>query len=44
MIIAILAAEMFNQGTWQRVYTVRDIATLRTGFVIAGWWRCRSYS
>ncbi len=36
LVIAILAAEMFNQGTWQRVYTVRDIRTLRTGFVIAG--------
>ena len=35
LIIAILAAEMFNQGTWQRVYTVRDAETLRTGFIIA---------
>ena len=35
LIIAILAAEMFNQGTWQRVYTVRDAKTLRTGFIIA---------
>ena len=36
LIIAILAAEMFNQGTWQRVYTVRDVKTLRIGFIVAG--------
>ena len=36
LIIAIFAAEMFNQGSWQRVYTVRDIPTLRKGFLIAG--------
>ena len=36
LVIANLSAEMFNQGTWQRVYTVRDIRTLRTGFVVAG--------
>ena len=36
LIIANLAAEMFNQGTWQRVYTVRDVKTLRNGFIIAG--------
>ena len=36
LIIAIFAAEMFNQGSWQRIYTVRDIPTLRKGFLIAG--------
>lgn len=36
LIIAIFAAEMFNQGSWQRVYTVRSIAALRRGFLIAG--------
>ncbi len=36
LIIANLAAEMFNQGTWQRVYTVRDVKTLRNGFIVAG--------
>ena len=36
LIIAILAAEMFNQGSWQRVYTMRDEGALRTGFLIAG--------
>ena len=36
LIIAILAAEMFNQGSWQRVYTMRDEGTLRKGFLIAG--------
>ena len=36
LMIAILAAEMFNQGSWQRVYTMRDEGTLRKGFLIAG--------
>ena len=36
LIIAILAAEMFNQGSWQRVYTMRDEGTLKKGFLIAG--------
>ncbi len=36
LIIAILAAEMFNQGSWQRVYTMRDEGALRKGFLIAG--------
>ncbi len=36
LIIAIFAAEMFNQGSWQRIYTVRDIPTLRRGYLIAG--------
>ena len=36
LIIAILAANMFHQGFWQRVYTVKDERTLRRGFGIAG--------
>ena len=36
LVIAILAAEMFNQGSWQRVYTMRDQGVLRKGFLIAG--------
>ena len=36
LIIAILAANMFHQGFWQRVYTCRDERTLRRGFAIAG--------
>ena len=36
LIIAIFAATMFNQGSWQRIYTVRDIPTLRRGYLIAG--------
>ncbi len=36
LIIAILAANMFHQGFWQRVYTCRDDATMRRGFAAAG--------
>ena len=36
LIIAILAANMFHQGFWQRVYTCRDDKSLRRGFVIGG--------
>ena len=36
LIIAILAANMFHQGFWQRVYTCRDDVTLRRGFAAAG--------
>ena len=36
LIIAILAANMFHQGFWQRVYTCRDEGTLRRGFAMAG--------
>ncbi len=36
LIIAILAANMFHQGFWQRVYTSRDDRALRGGFAIAG--------
>ena len=36
LIIAILAANMFHQGFWQRVYTCRDEAALKRGFAIAG--------
>ena len=36
LIIAILAANMFHQGFWQRVYTCRDEGALRRGFAMAG--------
>ena len=36
LVIAILAANMFHQGFWQRVYTVRDFRSLKWGFGIAG--------
>lgn len=36
LIIAILAANMFHQGFWQRVYTCRDEKTLRRAFVAGG--------
>ena len=32
LIIAVLAANMFHQGFWQRVYTTRDDTALRRGF------------
>lgn len=34
-VIAILAANLFHQGYWQRVYAVRDGAALRRGFLIS---------
>ncbi len=36
LIIAILAANMFHQGFWQRVYTCQDDKALRRGFAVAG--------
>ena len=36
LIVAILAANMFHQGFWQRVYTVNDDRALRRGFGVAG--------
>ena len=36
LIVAILAANMFHQGFWQRVYTARDDRALRKGFAVAG--------
>ena len=36
LIIAVLAANMFHQGYWQRVYAMRDDTTLRRSFLIAG--------
>lgn len=36
LIIAVLAANMFHQGFWQRVYTSKDDRALRRGFGIAG--------
>ncbi len=34
-LIAILAANLFHQGYWQRIYAVRDQASLRRGFLIS---------
>ncbi|MDQ4105689.1 MAG: sodium:solute symporter, partial [Actinomycetota bacterium] len=34
-LIAILAANLFHQGYWQRIYAVRDQGALRRGFLIA---------
>lgn len=34
-LIAILAANLFHQGYWQRIYAVRDQQSLRKGFLIA---------
>ena len=36
LIIAILAANLFHQGFWQRVYAVKDQRALVSGFGIAG--------
>ena len=36
LIIAVLAANMFHQGFWQRVYTTKDDRTLKIGFGVAG--------
>jgi Na+/proline symporter len=36
LIIAILAANLFHQGLWQRVYAAKSDAVLRTGFIWAG--------
>ena len=36
LIIAILAANMFHQGFWQRVYTCRDDQVLRRAFIWGG--------
>ncbi|MQF69514.1 Na+/proline symporter [SAR202 cluster bacterium AD-804-J14_MRT_500m] len=34
--IAVLAANMFHQGFWQRVYSCKDEKTLKIGFAVAG--------
>lgn len=36
LIIAIVAAQVFNQSLWQRVYAARDDVTMRNAFIIAG--------
>ena len=36
LIIAILAANLFHQGFWQRVYTAKSEKSLRRGFLISG--------
>jgi len=34
LLIAILCAEMFNQGNWQRVWAAKDVPSMRKGFAI----------
>jgi len=34
LVIAILSAEMFNQGNWQRVWAAKDVPSMRKGFAI----------
>ena len=34
LIIAILCAELFNQGTWQRVWAAESVPAMRKGFAI----------
>jgi len=36
LMIAVLAANMFHQGIWQRIYTCRDEQTARRSFFISG--------
>lgn len=36
LVIAIIAAEMFNQGNWQRVYACRTSATVQRSFLASG--------
>lgn len=36
LVIAVLAANMFHQGFWQRVYASKDERTLRRSYVVAG--------
>ncbi|KAL3827279.1 hypothetical protein ACHAXA_004754 [Cyclostephanos tholiformis] len=34
LIIAVCCAEMFNQGTWQRVWAAKSVTDMRIGFLI----------
>jgi len=36
LMIAVLAANMFHQGLWQRVYSCRDVQTARRSFMTSG--------
>ena len=36
LVIAILAANLFHQGLWQRVYAAKSDADIRRGFIAAG--------
>ena len=36
VVFAIVGANMFNQGQWQRVFAAKDTETLRRSFVLAG--------
>lgn len=35
LVVAILAANLFDQSVWQRVHAARDAATIRRGFLLA---------
>ena len=35
LVIAIACAEMFNQGTWQRVWAAESVRAMRVGFLLA---------
>jgi Na+/proline symporter len=35
VIIAVMAANMFHQGYWQRIYAARDAATVRRAYLLA---------
>jgi SSS family solute:Na+ symporter len=34
LFIAIASAELFNQGTWQRVWAAEDVPAMRKGFLV----------
>ncbi len=34
LIIAVCCAEMFNQGTWQRVWAAKSVSEMRIGFLL----------
>lgn len=36
LIIAVIGAEFFNQGWWQRIYAGKDESTTKKGFALAG--------
>lgn len=35
LIIAIIAAQLFNQSLWRRVYACRDLPTMRSAFILS---------
>ncbi|WP_308217603.1 sodium:solute symporter family transporter [Paenalcaligenes niemegkensis] len=36
--VAILLTGLFHQGNWQRVYSAKDIPSMRRGFLLGGYW------